>query len=147
MTNTQIIPLIQAYLCADLECKTISNDFRRCPVCHSTVQSLAAVLGRKEEHKGILAFRQNTGAMRAEYKGKTRFMRFGVPGMADILAFRSRGVDPNGAWCSYIEPIWIECKAPKGVQSDLQKSFQKQVESHGHRYIVARSLEDVLEIL
>ena len=32
--------------------------------------------------KGILAFRMNTGAMKLE----KRFVRSGVPGMADVLA-------------------------------------------------------------
>jgi hypothetical protein len=53
--------------------------------------------------------------------------------MADVIAF------PNGS------VLWIECKAPKGKQSDLQKSFQEQVESHGHKYLLAYSLSDVIE--
>ena len=89
--------------------------------------------------KGILAFRMNTGAVHSEYKGKSRFMRFGVLGMADLVAFPMRGIYPR--------VVWIEVKAPKGVQSELQKSFQKQVEDHGHRYILARSLEDVTSLL
>jgi len=99
------------------------------------------------EARGILAYRMNTGAMAAEYNGKQRFMRFGVAGMADILAFRvrERGVDDRGAWCLFTEimPTWIEVKTTKGKQSKKQKSFQAQVEQHGHRYVLARSVEDV----
>lgn len=40
----------------------------------------------------ILGFRMNTGAMKGEYKGKQRFMRFGVAGMADILAFPGNNI-------------------------------------------------------
>ena len=80
--------------------------------------------------KGILAFRQNTGAMAGEYNGKKRFMRFGVPGMADILAFVP-------------VPLWIEVKTPTGKQSEYQRSFQAQVQAYGHRYILARCVEDV----
>jgi hypothetical protein len=93
--------------------------------------------------QGIMAFRMNTGAV----KTGGRFFRFGVPGMADVLAFRVSGVDLRGNWCECIQPVWIECKAPKGVQSALQKSFQQQVEREGHRYIVARTLEEVQEVL
>jgi hypothetical protein len=39
--------------------------------------------------------------------------------------------------------MWIEVKSATGKQSELQKSFQAQVEAEGHRYIVARSIEDV----
>jgi hypothetical protein len=83
-----------------------------------------------------------------------RYVRFGTPGMADILAFKRR---KTGFLASHsievdytkdvIVPVWIEVKADKGKQSPLQKSFQDQVEDEGHRYIVARSIEDVKEAL
>jgi hypothetical protein len=98
----------------------------------------------------ILAFRMNTGAMAGEYNGKQRFMRFGVVGMADILAF-SESVDyPEGAHgirYDLITPVWIEVKADTGKQSEHQKSFQKQVEERGHTYVVALSIEDVEQAL
>lgn len=84
---------------------------------------------------GVLAFRMNTGAVKLD----ERFMRFGVPGMADILAFCDR--------CHRIVPLWIECKSATGRQSELQRSFQSQVERHGHGYILARSLDDVINAL
>jgi hypothetical protein len=86
--------------------------------------------------KRVLAFRMNTGAMSGEHMGKTWFMRFGSPGMADVLAF-----PPN------CYPLWIEVKTAKGKQSELQRSFQILVEEHGHHYIVARSVDDVLAVL
>lgn len=95
--------------------------------------------------KHVLAFRMNTGAVLASHNGKTRMVRYGVPGMADVLAFptvyRSDGIHVTAIPC--VLPLWIECKAAKGKQSELQKSFQQQVELHGHRYIVAHSIEDV----
>lgn len=83
----------------------------------------------------ILAFRRNVGVHEVE----GRKVRYGVPGEADIEAFPVQG--------GYIMPTWIEVKAIKGKQSELQKSFQAQVESHGHRYVIARRLEDVQEAL
>ena len=98
--------------------------------------------------KHILAFRMNTGAMAGEHNGKKRFMRFGTPGMADILAFP---VFLKVCTCDeerqQIFPTWIEVKAEKGKQSEFQKSFQAQVEEAGHRYILAKSVEDVDAIL
>ncbi len=96
--------------------------------------------------KGILAFRQNTGAMGAEYNGKRRFMRFGVPGMADILAFvpvHTGEKDYFGDEITYSHPLWIEVKTETGKQREIQRSFQEQVEAHGHSYIIARCVEDV----
>jgi hypothetical protein len=73
----------------------------------------------------------NTGAARIE----GRFMRFGTPGMADIVAYPTS--------CAVPAVMWIECKAAKGRQSELQKSFQKLVQDAGHAYVIARSVDDV----
>lgn len=103
--------------------------------------------------KHVMAFRMNSGAMSGEHRGKKWFMRFGAPGMADILAFieqRVHGENSDGMLdiCQIGGyPLWIEVKNKKGKQSDLQKSFQAQVEAEGHRYVIARSVDDVLSIL
>jgi len=40
--------LASAFLCAEPDCRTVSNDSGQCPRCHSQVLSLAQVLdGRK----------------------------------------------------------------------------------------------------
>lgn len=98
----------------------------------------------------ILAFRQNTGAVASEHKGKKRFMRFGVPGMADILAFVPvQCIDHPDGTSSIRLPcvIWLEVKTATGKQSELQRSFQQQAERHGHRYAVVRSVDDVEALL
>lgn len=93
--------------------------------------------------KHILAFRMNSGAMFGEYKGKRWAVRFGTPGMADILAFDDWEPALPSAHLRLIVPTWIECKALKGMQSEDQKSFENLVKSYGHRYIVAKSIDDV----
>lgn len=84
--------------------------------------------------KRVLAFRMNTGAMKWGADNK-RMFRFGTPGMADVLAF------PRG------RVLWIEAKAERGVQSELQKAFEAQVRVEGHEYVIARSIDDVDRIL
>jgi hypothetical protein len=69
--------------------------------------------------KRIFHWRNNSGAMVSEYKGKMRFMRFGAVGSPDIFALK-------GGVC-----YGIEVKGPKGVQSDAQKEFQTQFEAAG----------------
>jgi hypothetical protein len=94
--------------------------------------------------KRILAFRMNTGAV----KFGTRFVRFGLPGMADILAFPKREADQLGDGGSI--PLWIEAKAPSGRQSHEQHMFQQIVEADGHKYLLcrdSRELEEFLETL
>ena len=58
--------------------------------------------------------------------------------MADILALYRYTL---GNISEQIIPIWIELKVGRNGQSDLQKSFQKQVEREGHKYIVCYSLD------
>ena len=41
--------------------------------------------------------------------------------------------------------LCIEFKTPKGRQSENQKVFQEQVEQHGNKYIIVRSVEDFIK--
>ena len=91
----------------------------------------------------ILAFRMQTGSVMKSYGGKQRRISFGTPGMADILACPQFLCD-DGDWRPRF--LWIEVKGD-GKQSELQKSFQAQVEEQNHTYIVARSIEDVAAVL
>jgi hypothetical protein len=64
-------------------------------------------------------------------------MRCGVPtGWPDLTCCL-----PGGRF------LGIEVKAPKGKQSDDQLAMQAQIENKGGLYIVARSLDDVLNAL
>jgi len=98
--------------------------------------------------KHILAYRMNVGGLR-DATGRT--VRFGTPGMADILAFpnHKRRVDTvfGNVLTDISLPTWIEVKSVTGKQSALQKSFQEQVEREGHKYILARDLKDVEEAM
>lgn len=87
--------------------------------------------------RGILAWRNNTGAMSATYKGKTRFIRFSEPGIADIL-----GVLPGGRLLA------VECKRPGGKLSELQAAFLARVRDAGGLAVCVddvRFLERVVE--
>ena len=55
----------------------------------------------------------------------------GLSGLSDLSAIR------NG------QTVYIEVKKPGGVQSQWQKDFQAEVESHGARYILAYSVDEV----
>lgn len=64
-----------------------------------------------------------------------RFVRFGTPGCADILASH------KGRF------LWLELKSPKGRQSEAQASFQERVEREGHTYLLVRSVDEVRDFL
>ena len=91
----------------------------------------------------VLTYRMNTGACEAVYKGKTRFLRFGTPGMADLLAFQR--VKIHGKY--FTVPWFIEVKSEHGKQSELQRSFERQVKDNGIEYLLARSVDDVDQAL
>jgi hypothetical protein len=93
--------------------------------------------------KKILAFRNNVGSMQGSHKGKRWFVRFGVTGMADVVAYPKRFI----AACNWthVAPLWIECKAPTKKQTTEQTNFQKLVESHGHAYIVVDDIDKLIQ--
>jgi hypothetical protein len=100
--------------------------------------------------KHIFALRMNSGTTLATHNGKTRAIRMHAPGTADILAFPDFTVlsaRPPHVACFMPLPTWLEVKSPTGKQSELQRSFQLQVQQEGHRYAVVRSIEDVERIL
>jgi hypothetical protein len=105
----------------------------------------AAIVAVLKAH-GILAFRMNAGAMGGIHKGKRWYVRFGFPGMADILAFPLQivALTPSGPVRAPV-PLWIECKSSRGKQKPDQEHFQLIVEQAGHTYLLARSASEVLD--
>ena len=79
----------------------------------------------------IFHYRNNSGAFKRE---DGHFYRFGAVGSPDIICVI------GGKY------IGIEVKAAKGKQSENQKTFQKELEKAGGKYILARKLEDVYEL-
>lgn len=85
----------------------------------------------------IFHYRQNTGGMLKEYTRKDgstskSMVRFGVKGASDIVCV------VKGMY------IAIEVKDHKGKQSPDQVEFQRALEAEGGRYILVRSLDEVM---
>jgi len=86
--------------------------------------------------QGCLVYRMNTGAsVFQNAEGPRRFVRFGIRGMADVLAFTRSGT-----------VVWVEAKSSTGRQSDTQRVFQEEVEAFGHVYVLANSVDVVIEM-
>lgn len=75
--------------------------------------------------RGGYGYRQNSGAVIAEYKGKKRIIRYGEPGASDTVLV------VNGVY-------FVECKDELGKQSDEQKAWQAQIEQAGGVYLLVR---------
>lgn len=86
-------------------------------------------------------------------KGK-HWIQMCEEGTADILFFpqglynfRGHGHD----FISYVQPVWIETKDPRGVtakkRKQAQAKFRSKVEALGHRYIRATTIDEGLAAL
>ena len=85
------------------------------------------------EIKKYLWIRNNTGAAVFENKGKKRFFHFGSVGSPDFLCWI------NG------KSYGIEIKGSDGTMSEAQVKWRARFEYEGGIYILACSLDDILE--
>jgi hypothetical protein len=81
--------------------------------------------------KRVFHWRNNTGAFKSEHGS---FIRYGSPGSPDIFAV----LPPSG------QLLGIEVKDTRGRLNENQEGFRDRLERAGGRYIVARSLDDVI---
>lgn len=77
-------------------------------------------------------WRNNTGAHKINNDNGSRFVRFGLPGSADIIGVH------KGRF------IAIEVKSERGRQSENQREFEKYITDNGGVYILAKSIDDAL---
>lgn len=88
---------------------------------------LHAILAYLKARK-IFHWRQNVGAIKTDHG----FMRFGSAGQPDVMAII------GGKFYA------IEAKSAAGRQSDDQKAWQARCEAAGGVYILARSVDDII---
>ena len=84
----------------------------------------------------ILAWRVTTGAHVATYKGTSRLVRFGTPGMPDIA-----GVLPGG------RALFLEVKARHGRLNPHQQRMISWLLATGALVAVVRSIADTRGVL
>ncbi len=83
--------------------------------------------------KGYLCKRNNAGMAFSTYNGKRRAFIVGASGWPDIEV-----ILPGGCYCG------IEVKTRKGIQSEVQKRVEQSIKKVGGRYLIARSIDDVV---
>lgn len=117
----------------------------------------AAILAYLKTVPGVVAWRQNTGAMFGEHKGKRWAVRFGYPGLSDIIGWQHwcgrlramRHPIPGSANCDACSArfLAIEVKRPGQYPTAQQQAFLDSVKAAGGIAIVARSVDDVARTL
>ncbi len=93
----------------------------------------------------IFFLRVNSGAILGAREGRTWCVRLAPVGTPDILVLLPK-LDGRQRVIETI-PVWIETKAGKNVQTPSQIEFQRDVESRGHAYIVAHSIDEAKEFI
>lgn len=97
---------------------------------------VVSILARLEMMPGVEAWRNNTGAFKAEATKTTRrkFVRFGAPGSGDVFVV----ISPHGRFLS------VEAKAPNGRERETQKRWRQKMHRVGASSIVVRSVDEVV---
>jgi len=86
--------------------------------------------------KGIYAWRNNTGAAKAQYKGRKRYIRYGLKGSSDIL-----GLLPDGRFLA------IECKMKGKYPSKEQRAFLERIKESNGVALLVREIDDLIRAL
>ena len=82
-------------------------------------------------YQGFYAFRFNSGAIKQEYKGKSRIIRLGKTGMPDILAVK------DGKFFGF------EIKNATGKLTQAQQDMHETLKYYGAKVYVIRSTSDL----
>lgn len=94
--------------------------------------ALAEILLAIGRIPGAIFWRNQTGALPSR---TGRVVRFGLNGSPDIIG------------CIRGRFVGIEVKSATGKQREAQINFQRAFERAGGTYVLARSVDDVLEVL
>lgn len=90
------------------------------------------------ERHWLKVWRANAGKVKVtDQKGNHHFYQGNINGCPDIIGYCA----PFGRF------IGIECKIGKNTQTEYQKVFEEDSTGKGAIYIIAKSLEDVEQVL
>ena len=105
------------------------------PPAPSEASILKSCLAILQAH-GVFCWRQNTGAFSGTHNGKRRFVRFGVPGISDIL-----GAWPDGRLLA------VEIKCPGNRPTAAQEAFMRAVNDRGGFAFWVDGTEGLMNVL
>jgi len=98
-------------------------------------QQLVKVCMEYLQIKGFLVLRNNTGKIIINENGKTRAIKTGLSGSADIIA-----CSPKGKF------VAIECKSKKGKLTEKQREFLLKVSELGGISLVVRNVDELINM-
>ena|SRR3990167_1879603 len=92
---------------------------------------------------GVVAWRTNVGAVTATHQGKRRFVRFGFPGLSDIIGWRATDREFSIGRVRFARFLAVELKTGTGKLTPQQVGFLELVNKSGGIGFVARSVEEI----
>jgi hypothetical protein len=104
---------------------------------HSNESALVASILDRLKLRRVVAWRNNSGLMRGEYKGKAWAVKLGPTGSPDIL-----GIVPGSGVL-----FGFEAKVGKNKQTLEQAAWQAAAEASGAKYRVVRSVDQAISAL
>ncbi len=87
--------------------------------------------------RGIPAWRNNTGAAKASYAGKMRYIRYSVPGASDVFAV----LPPTGRFLA------AEAKVGNNKTTPEQDAFLDNVKRAGGLAVVFHTLDELADAI
>lgn len=96
----------------------------------------------------IRMYRNNVGLAVPVGKGKRRPVQYGLcPGSSDLIGIRAVEITPEMVGRIIGQFVSLEVKTPNGTVSDDQAAFLRVMWDLGGLSIVARSLDDIKELV
>lgn len=112
---------------------------------------MRAVLDALRSVPGVTAWRNNTGAVTVPAEGgtKRRFVRFGEPGMSDIIGWKTWRPQRDGVGHILVLPLLaiflaLEVKRPGASATPTQVAFIESVRAAGGIAAVVTSVDEAL---
>ena len=93
---------------------------------------------------GCVVWRNNSGRLADRFG---RWVTFGLEGSADVIGWCRGYAAAGGAWVHCAVFIAIECKAPHGRMREAQVLWGHQATQAGVVYVVARSVQDAIDVV
>lgn len=102
------------------------------------------------QSQGTLIYLRHSPSNVVGKKGEATFRRprasqLGAP---DLVVLKKRdvgGYGKDGVWYEHVDVFCIEAKSPTGKPSKIQDQWAELAVAQGARYLVVRSLDDVME--
>ena len=113
----------------------------------SETEIIRAIVKALNLMRGVVAFRLNVGAVEAEYRGRTRWVKFGIKGMADIGGWQTEYAGARKIARFLALEVKRPCKNPASKLTPQQAEYLDLVRQAGGIAAVVTSVKEALDAM